>query len=48
MNDKPDKPNEPPKPEDQPPDDRPTDPNQLAKWIVDQTTDDERELPQPN
>jgi hypothetical protein len=34
---------EPKKPEQEPPDgrgERPTDPNELAKWIVDQTTQD--------
>ncbi len=39
-----DKPNEKRPAQDQPPDgrgERPTDPNELAKWIVDQTTDEE-------
>ena len=45
MSEKPDTPQKPDPDEEQPPDGRgprPTDPNELAKWIVEQTTGDER------
>ena len=46
MSDEPSKPE--PQDEADPPDGRgprPTDPNELAKWIVDQTTDEDRDEP---